>query len=186
MIEETDDDLETDPINLVNVFLKLTFTGIVAAVILGLFCNGINANVCDKYYLIVLQWNVSSPVSLFYAIMAQGVFEGLLFGTGFSLIFTIAALCIFKKECSYYLGRTYLGVVILGAIIGWWIGGIAGCGLAFLSPEWVVTQFMRGYFVSPIRFAWVGGSILGMELGGLISLPIAIILMYQKSLQFRE
>jgi hypothetical protein len=190
MIEDTDHDLKTDPINLVNTFLKLMLTGIVGALILGIFCNGINAKVCSEYYRIVLHWNFNfpvEPVSLFYVIIAQGIFEGLLFGIGFSLIFTIAALCIFKTECSYHLGLGYLAVIILGAFIGWFIGGIAGCGLALLSPEWILAQFMQGYIsVSPIRFAWVGGSICGMELGGLIALPIAIILMYQKSLQLQE
>jgi hypothetical protein len=110
-----------------------------------------------------------------------------LFGTGFSLIFTIAALCIFKKECSYYLGLNYLAVIILGAFLGWFVGGIAGYGLAFLSEDWIRTQFMQGCIsISPIRFAWVGGSIYGIELGGLISLPLAIVMMYQKSLTFRK
>ncbi|MDR1486259.1 MAG: hypothetical protein LBT09_15760 [Planctomycetaceae bacterium] len=186
MIEDTYNDPQTGPINIVVVFLKLMFTGIVAALILGIFCNGINAKICDEYYLIVMHWNFQvNSVSLFYAIIAQGIFEGFLFGVGFSLIFTIAALCIFKRECSYYLGLSYLVIIVFGAFLGWFIGGIVGCGLAFLSEDWIRTQFMQGHIsISPIRFAWVGGSICGMELGGLLSLLLAVVMMHQKSLTF--
>ncbi|MDR1491178.1 MAG: hypothetical protein LBT05_00405 [Planctomycetaceae bacterium] len=194
MAEKTNDQSKIDEINIASVFLKLLFSGIAASVILGVFCNGVNGMICESYYPIVLRWEnisfASFSFSLYCAVIAQGVFEGLLFGIGFSLVFTIAALVIFKKRYSWRLGIKYLFVVVLGALIGWSLGGIVGCIYATFSPTWIPSQFLPAAFadsnISFFRFAWVGGSICGMELGGLISLSFAIALMYQKSLKLQK
>jgi MFS family permease len=171
--------------NTLIVFLKLMFTGVILAIILGASCNGINVQICSSYFPIVLRWEMRE--SFFRMAIAQGIFEGLLFGIGFSLVFTITALCMFKKKLSYYLGLRYLLIIIFGAILGWFIGGIIMYGLACLSPTWIETQFMRGNLFEPAtRFAWVGGSINGMIWGGFIFLIISIVFMYQKSLQIKQ
>jgi hypothetical protein len=71
----------------------------------------------------------------------------------------------------------YLGWVAIIGLGGWVVGGLAAMGLASFSPE-----FYRNSIIGApqeqaalLRYAWVGGSIWGIELGGVIGTVLACV-----------
>ena len=62
------------------------FTGILAGGFVGGTTNGVNGAVSPLYFVTVMHW---PNVDVWHAAIAQGVFEGLLFGIAYSLLFTM-------------------------------------------------------------------------------------------------
>ncbi len=148
----------------------LLFTGPVLGGLLGAATNAVSAAVSPEYFRTVLGWH--TVVDVWRAGIAQGVFEGILGGLGFAIVFTVLVGIISKGCCPYALALRYLLAVAAFAAGTWLLGGLVAIGLATLSPE-----FFRHAFQSVpvgtgpmLRYAWVGGSIWGIELGGLAAL----------------
>jgi hypothetical protein len=113
------------------------------------------------------------------ASVAQGIFEGLLVGLFVSLIFTAGTGIITMASCGYRFAVGHLLGIVAGAFVGWVVGGLAGMGLAALSPEFYSQTFI-GVPDEPgprLAYAWVGGSIWGVELGGPLSLVLALVVL---------
>ncbi len=97
----------------------------------------------------------------------------------FSLVFTVGTGIITGAACPYRLAFKHLLGILAGSYLGWALGGLAAMGLASLSPE-----FYRGMFFGVpeerwpmLRYAWVGGSIWGAELGGLVSVILGLVVL---------
>jgi hypothetical protein len=97
----------------------------------------------------------------------------------FSLVFTVGTGIITDAACPYRLALKHLLGILAGSYLGWALGGLAAMGLASLSPE-----FYRGTFIGVpeqrgpmLRYAWVGGSIWGAELGGLMSVILGLVVL---------
>ncbi len=146
----------------------LAVTGIVAGAALGALTNSINGWVSPLYFRNILRWHDVEDV--WRASIAQGIFEGLIFGIFLSLVFVIVAGIVSKTRCSYRFGSTVLLVVVGAALVCWSIGGLLGMGLATLSPEFYRHAFKGAPrdSVEMLRYAWVGGSIWGIEFGGFL------------------
>jgi hypothetical protein len=58
--------------------------------------------------------------------------------------------------------------VVIGAFTCWAIGGLLGMAIAILSPEFYRHAFIGvpWGFNDMLAYAWVGGSIWGLEFGG--------------------
>lgn len=150
-------------------------TGVLGGAVLGAMTNAVNGWVSPYYFVIVMRWHEIHDI--WRASVAQGIFEGLLFGAGFSLIFTAGTGIITRASSSYGFAVRHL-VEILAATFGCWLfGGIAALGLATLSPQFYQATFMGvpDEFSAMLAFAWVGGSIWGVELGGLISVVLGLV-----------
>jgi hypothetical protein len=153
----------------------LLFTGPALGAVLGAVTNAINGAVSPEYFRTVMEWE--NVANVWRASVAQGVFEGLLFGLAFGVLFALL-VGILSKGCSPYpLAARYLLAVAGGAAVGWVLGGLVAMGLVLLSPE-----FFRHTFrdapkqLSPmLRYAWVGGSIWGLQLGGLGALIVGCV-----------
>jgi hypothetical protein len=159
-------------------FAATVITGVLAGGMFGGVVNMINGIVSPRYFVAVLNWrNVDDVWS---AVVAQGVFEGLLFGLFFSTVFAAATGIITRAACSFrFCVRHLLGIVAAIAVC-WFLGGLAGVGLAALSRDFFEMTFHYGSGVGAVnllRFAWVGGSIWGAELGGLASLIVGIVVL---------
>lgn len=145
--------------------IGLAVTGILAGAVLGALTNCINGLVSPLYFCNILGWHDVDDV--WRASIAQGIFEGLIFGLFLALVFTIVVGCVSKARCSYRFGVGTLLFVAIAAIC-WAVGGLLGMGLATLSPEFYRHAFIGvpDKFGEMLRYAWVGGSIWGIEFGG--------------------
>jgi len=163
--------LPSRPLDLVGAALSALFAG----AIVGATTNAVSGYVSADYFRRVMRWE--DIESIYRAIIAQGIFEGLLFGAGYAVVVVLVFGLVSRGRCPYPMALKYLMGMIGGVYAGWMIGGLAGLGLASLSPEFFVHTFR----VSPeeyhalLRFAWVGGSIKGVTLGALLSVIIGCI-----------
>ena len=120
---------QTRPLPLVG----LLATGVVASACLGGITNAINGRVSPLYFVRVVRWHEFEDV--WRASIAQGIFEGIGFGVAFSLLFAAGVGIITRASCSYGFAVRHLLAILVGALACWAFGGVAGVGLALLSPE---------------------------------------------------
>ena len=163
----------------IDLFL-LTVTGILFGAIVGAITNSINGLVSPRYYEVILGWEGVN--NIWRASIAQGIFEGVIFGTLLSLLFVTIVGLITKVKCSYKLGVKYLTGIIALSIIFWILGGIMGLLLSLLSPEFFQSRFhnVPKETIALMKYAWVGGSIWGIELGGFISVILGSLIFKSK------
>lgn len=163
----------TRPVTLFGVAL----TGVFAGACLGAAINAVNARVSPQYFATVLRWQGVEDV--WRASVAQGIFEGLLFGVAFSLVFTAGVGIITRAGCGYGFAVRHLLGIVGGALVCWLLGGVAAMGLAALSPEFYRRAFIGvpEAFGPMLAYAWVGGSIWGVQLGGLISVILGLVVL---------
>ena len=145
---------------------SLWITGIFGAALLGFVTNAINAQVSVLYFRTILHWR--DVVDIQRAIIAQGVFEGLICGLVLSTFLTGVIAAVSNGKCSYPFGVRYIVGLLAISLTCWVLGGVLAMGLITLSPE-----FYRSYFIgvpqetmAQLRYAWVGGSIWGIQFGG--------------------
>ncbi len=158
----------------------LAVTGILAGAALGALTNSINGLVSPLYFRNILHWHDVDDV--WRASIAQGIFEGLMFGLFLALVFMIVVGCVSQARCGYGFGAATLIFVAVAALVCWAVGGLLGMGLASLSPE-----FYRHAFIGVpqescemLRYAWVGGSIWGVEFGGFALTILGSFLFYAR------
>ncbi len=155
----------------------LAVTGVFAGGLLGAMTNAVNGSVSPLYYVTILGWHDVADV--WRASIAQGLFEGFLFGVFFTLVFTAVTGVMTGAACPYGFGFKHLIGIVVGALVAWVLGGLAGVALAILSPEFYRRAFI-GVPEDPgamVRYAWVGGSIWGLELGGLVAVILGLVVL---------
>lgn len=155
----------------------LALTGLLAAGLLGALTNAVNGRVSPAYFVAVLNWRGVADV--WRASVAQGIFEGLLFGALLGTAFAVGTGLITRATCPYRFAAGHLLGVVAGALACWALGGLAALGLAALSPD-----FYRRTFVGVpdgtapmLAYAWVGGSIVGLQLGGFVSTALGLVVL---------
>ena len=116
------------------------------------------------------------------ASIAQGIFEGFIYGVFFAIIFTAFVGWISKGKCTFGFAFRYLLLILLAVLMFWIIGGVSAMLLAWFSPEFYSHTFKSVPKELPdmLRYAWVGGSITGAQFGSLISLVIGCVLFRTK------
>lgn len=142
--------------------------------------NAINGIVSPTYFINILGWE--AHYNIWVMSIFQGIFEGLLYGFIFAVVYTtVASLKIEAPVKNIELFKFFitLGTAVL---VFWFSGGIIAVLLAYLGPE-----FYRNAFIAVpketeamLRYAWVGGSIWGGLLGGVLSLVVGVSIFKQK------
>jgi hypothetical protein len=163
----------TRPLTLFAVALS----GVAASALLGAATNAVNGAVSPRYFITILHWH--DVENVWRASIAQGVFEGLCFGLFFSLLFTAGTGVLTGAACDYAFAFKHLLGVVAAALAFWAVGGLAAMGLATLSPEFYRRAFLGvpDEFGPMLAYAWVGGSIWGVQLGGLVSVVLVLVVM---------
>ena len=166
-------ELKTRPLAL----FAIAVTGVFASAGLGAVTNSINGWVSPLYFVTIMRWHGVHDV--WRASIAQGIFEGLCFGIIFSLVFTIGVGMITRVACTYSFAARHLLGIIAGAFVCWLIGGVAAMVLATLSPDFYRRAFtgVPQEFGSMLEYAWVGGSIWGVQVGGLVTVPLGLVVL---------
>jgi hypothetical protein len=158
------------PLNL--VVLAIALIGIGG--LIGATTNLINGNVSEEYFRKIMGWEFNGILK---AAILQGIFEGIIYGLIFSFIFTIGFASITKMKADWQFVKKQLKNIVFVIYGCWIIGGIMAITLAFLFPE----DYDRIIYSVPkeilprIRYAWVGGSIWGGMIGGIISVIWGLI-----------
>ena len=163
-----------------SAMIGLAFTGVLLGAAFGALTNSINGWISPLYFRNIMRWQ--DVTDIWRASIAQGILEGLMFGLAFSVIFVAVVGIVTKARCPYRLSATYLLSIAAGAVLCWGLGGLIAMGLATLSPEFYRHAF-RGVpedFPEMLRYAWVGGSIWGLEFGGLASVIVGAVLFRAK------
>jgi hypothetical protein len=152
----------------------IAVTGVAASALLGGATNAVNGLVSPTYFRTVLGWH--HVENIWRATIAQGIFEGIAFGFFFSLIFTIATGIITGASCDYLFGAKHVVGIVVGALVLWLLGGLTAMGLATLSPDFYRRAFLGvpDDFNEMVAYAWVGGSIWGVQFGGFVCLILGI------------
>lgn len=157
-------------------YFYLFLTGIILSILAGLLTNMINGLISPLYFKSIMGWQ--NLTGIYHAIIAQGIFEGIIFGIFLSLFYTISVIFISRWRCTYRLGIGYLLFLFIIAIICWIIGGLLGLGLAGLSPDFFKNTFrsVPDNFNDMLGYAWAGGSIWGIQFGGICTIIIGSLL----------
>jgi hypothetical protein len=158
----------------------LAITAVLIGAALGALANSINGSVSPLYFRNIMRWHDVEDV--WRASVAQGIFEGLLFGFFFGLVFTTVVGYVSAARASYGFGLVTLIFVAVAAIVCWAVGGLAGMGLAALSPEFYRHAFIGvpEDFHEMLRYAWVSGSIWGIEFGGFAMTLLGSFMFYAR------
>ena len=156
--------------------LAIAGTVVSGGALIGASTNAINGAVSPVYFQKVMAWQEVENV--WRASVAQGIFEGLIYGVFFSVTFTLVVGLVSKARCSYAFAVRYLVGMVIGIYCCWAAGGLIGIGLASLSPEFYRRTFfdVPQQFGAMLRYAWVGGSIWGAMFGGLLAVAIGSVL----------
>lgn len=156
----------------------IAVTVVILSAALGAAVNAVNGRVSPEYFVAVMRWEGIEDVPR--ASIAQGILEGLCFGVFFSLVFTVGVGVVTRASCSYGFAAAHLLGIVAGALVCWVVGGLAGMGLAALSPEFFRRAFVGvpKEFDPMLAFAWVGGSIWGLQLGGLLSVVLGLVVLW--------
>jgi hypothetical protein len=148
-----------------------------AATFLGATTNAVNGLVSPRYFVTIMRWH--NVADVWRACIAEGIFEGALCGFFVAVPFIFVTGLITRASCTYRFAMKYLLAIVAGSYACWAVGGSIAIGLAALSPEWY-----RGAFIGVpkdygpmLAYAWVGGSIWGLALGGLLSAVIGLVVM---------
>lgn len=156
-------------------FAAIAFSGIAAGGLVGAGTNAVNGFVSPTYFITVLHWHHVENV--WRASIAQGIFEGVVFGFFFSLIFVIATAIMTGISAEFSFAFKHLCGIVAGALACWLVVGLGAMGLATLSPEFYRAAF-RGVpndFKEMLAYAFVGGSIWGVQGGGFVCLIFGLV-----------
>ena len=156
--------------------LLIAATAIVGGAVIGASTNAINSAVSPTYFRNIMRWH--DVEHIWQASIAQGIFEGLIYGIICSIAFTLVVGLVSRARCSFTFALRHLLAILVAIYCSWAAGGLIAMGLATLSPEFYRHTFIGvpESFGPMLRYAWVGGSIWGAMFGGLLAVMIGSVL----------
>ncbi|MEM7571892.1 MAG: hypothetical protein AAF433_03280 [Bacteroidota bacterium] len=145
---------------------------------IGLFINGIGGLVSPRFYEVALHL----PGGASYPrILLQGVLEGALNGMIFALIYGMAYQLFTRNGANWSFLFKELKLVVLGVLACWIIGGMVGLIMEWSKSDVVIYPPMSIVSLEKdYGFAWVGSSILGAQVGGVVMALIGAIRLWRR------
>ena len=92
----------------------MALSGVLGSGFFGATTNAINGAVSPTYFVNILGWH--GVENVWRASIVQGVFEGLLFGVFFSLVFTVSTGIITGATCSFGFAFRHMLGIFSGAV----------------------------------------------------------------------
>jgi hypothetical protein len=165
---------ELGPIK-IGALLQIAIMLIFAGALIGASTNLVNGLASPLYFKNIMGWNFSG---IWKAAISQGIFEGALYGVIFSLIYTILFAFITKVRGDWNFAKSIIIKAVRLIYVCWVIGGIAAILFAFVFWEGYDQAIIKvpQEIGSRIGYAWVGGSIIGGMVGGIIAVPYSLII----------
>lgn len=130
--------------------------------------NWVNGQVSEEYFRRIMGWQFDG---IWKAAIFQGIIEGMIYGLLFGVVFTIGFVAITRMRADWSFAKRQLKRIACVLYGCWGIGGAVAILLAFVFPE-AYDQAIRGVPKEVdlrLGYAWVGGSIWGEMLGGLVA-----------------
>ncbi len=156
--------------------LSVCISCIAAGALIGVSTNAVNGAISPDYFRGVMRWHEIEAI--WRASVAQGLIEGLVYGVVFSAIFTAVVGRVSRVRCPTSFALSHLAGIVGAVYCCWVLGGAIAVGIAAWSPE-----FFRKTFVGVpeevgpmLRYAWVGGSVWGAMLGGVLAVVVGSFL----------
>ncbi len=163
-----DDQLFAKPKGSVNLlllaFLLVLFSGLVGGVV-----NLINGLVSEEYFRNIMGWEFEG---IWLAAVFLGATQGLIYGLVFSVVYATGFSGITKGLAHWrFVFKQVLNMGLILLLV-WLLIGFGAVAWATLFPELYRRTIIQvpDQFFPMLRYAWVGGSIWGITIGGLISL----------------
>ena len=158
----------------ISVLIGVVATGVALSITLGALTNAINSAVSPTYFYLVFNQQVDAN-EIWKASILEGIKEGGCLGLFVSGVLTAGASAICRSQSSYTLLARYLLGISIGALLAWILGGLMASIFAALRPvPYAGTFGTPGTFNALVRYAWVGGSIWGVEGGSVVATVIAL------------
>jgi len=155
--------------------MAVAVTGVAGCAALGALTNAVNGFVSPDYFRSVLGLSQLSDIEMWRASIARGILEGVLFGLVLSALYTAVVGISSGARCPYLFAAAHLAGMLAAALACWVVGGALALGLLALSPEYFRQTYYPDY--GPIApYFWVGGSIWGVEYGGIFCLVVGAVL----------
>lgn len=156
--------------------LALFPLGGVVGTLLGVVTNAVNGLVSPEYFSLVMGWSMKFTALVWWRAVKQGAFEGAVCGLLLGLLLTAVIAGRSAMHCPFRRGvKRLLGVAAAAAAL-WVAGGCCGAAWAAINPQAYRNTFPVVWNAEGVvRFAWVGGSIWGIQFGGAAAAVIACI-----------
>lgn len=156
------------------LILGVIGTGLLLSATLGAFTNAINVALCpDYFYALVFNQSVEFS-NVPKASILQGIWEAAALGLLISGVLAIGADLICRPRLSYNIAFRCLVSIVGGTFLAWILGGLLAVGLAAIRPA----LFGNAFGLPGGLYAWVFGSVHGIEPGSLASLVIVLVRLY--------
>jgi len=158
-------------------FLLLLVIGIGGCI--GATTNLVNGMVSSEYFRRVMRWKFEH---IWRAAVWQGIAEGLIYGFLLGLVFTAGVAALTKMNMEWAFLNPILKQVVRVIYVCWMLGGMLAIILAFVFPE----AYDHAIYSVPqmtgprMGYAWVGGSIWGSMLGGVLAVFYGLVLVHKK------
>ncbi len=142
---------------------------------IGASTNVVNGWISEAYFMEIMRWE---PPSIWERAVFQGILEGTVYGIIFSIIYTITFAVISRGRGTWRFAIYQILKTIPIIYICWAIGGVLTIILSFIFYE----PFNEIIFKLPntalprIKYAWVGGSIWGGMIGGVVGVVYSIVI----------
>jgi hypothetical protein len=152
--------------------IGLLFVGVAGGACLGAVTNAVNGALSPRYFIDVMGWR--RETNIWVASILWGILEGAAFGLAYAFVFMALISFASHRRCRFSHALRY-GLVTLALAFGFWIlGGASGVAYADIFRDRCDHRFF-GYhdeWPSLARYAWVRGSIWGIESGGFLAVLI--------------
>lgn len=160
--------------------IKTGLCGVAVAVLLGGVTNSINGWVSPRYFVTIMGWRDVENVWL--AAVLQGMLEGLVFGILFTAVFLVTIGIISRAAYSFPMALPFVLRIGYLSLVFWVVGGALAICWSGTDPLSYKSCFIGvpDETGEMLRYAWVGGSILGLQSGGLVAAITSCVAFYSR------